>query len=166
MAKYDELLTLLGKENAEKAESLREEIDIMIHKLKFLPAENFPAVMILSQKDNLNPSSSENLREKVTLAGGILTTDLIDEKPDVIIILQHDDSLYSDLPQLLQEKWLQESNAYLNNRIYILEGEIDDDNDICSYLRGSEVLAEILQPKYFYFGHEGTNWNKFDVVTS
>ena len=162
MTKYNELLALLTTEDHQHAESLQEEINIMIHKLKFLPAENFPTVVFLSQKDNFEPFSSESLREKVALAGAKLITDL-QEKPHIVVVMQHDESLYSHMPDLLQQSWLQHAVAYLNNRIYIIEST-DFDTDLRQYLKESEMLAEILQPKYFYFGHEGNGWIKFDRI--
>lgn len=69
MTYYEELLGYLKSEDREKAGFLEEEINIMIHKLKFLPTESFPGVIILSQKNNFKAVTSESLREKVTLAG-------------------------------------------------------------------------------------------------
>ncbi len=163
MTKYDELLAYLTLEDNEKAELFEEEINIMIHKLKFLPEENFPSVVFLDQKNNFEPLFSESLHEKVTLAGAKLTID-IQAKPHIVVILQSDDSLYSHLPDVLQQDWLQHSIAYLNNRIYIIENT-DFDTDLHKYLKESEILAEILQPKYFYFGHEGNGWIKFDIAS-
>ncbi len=162
MTKYEELLAFLKRENNEKAELLEEEINIMVHKLKFLPAESFPSVAILRQKDNFKPTSPESLLEKTTLAGARLVTAL-HERLDIIVILQDDDSLYSHLPTLLQQDWIQRSLAYQYNRIYIIENP-DFDTDLQEYLKESEILAEIFQPKYFHFGHEGNGWIKFDIA--
>ncbi|NGF58293.1 hypothetical protein G5B00_17455 [Parapedobacter sp. SGR-10] len=162
MRYYEELLKHLQAENREKAAILEEEVNIMTHKLKYLPAESFPSVVILSQKDDFIPLSSESLHEKVTLAGGKLTAD-VNEGPHIVIVLQQDESLYSQLFELLQQPWLLASSAYQNNAIFVIEKTYFD-GDLYDYLVETEILAEILQPKYFYFGHEGSGWIKFDIA--
>ncbi len=162
MRYYEELLGHLQLEDQEKAAILEEEINIMIHKLKFLSSESFPTVAILSQEYNFNALSSESLREKISLAGGKLITD-VSEGPDTIILLQQDESLYSELSELLQQPWFLSSSAYKNNVIFVIENP-HFGTKLQDYLVETEILAEILQPKYFYFGHEGNGWIKFDIA--
>jgi len=163
MKYYEELLASLKLEDPEKAEFLEEEVNIMIHKLKFLLEESFPSVVILSQEDDFEPLFSESLHEKVILSGGRLLNDK-HENPNVIVLLQHDESLYSSLPELLGQSWLTQSLAYQNNAIFIIEYP-NFGRDLHTYLTETEILAEILQPKYFYFGHEGNGWTKFEVLS-
>ncbi|HMR19251.1 MAG TPA: hypothetical protein PKA53_08120 [Sphingobacterium sp.] len=163
MVYHEQLLATLQSVSPQQAEIMEEEINIMIHKLKFLPKENFPTVTVCPQNNGFAPVFSESLSEKVKIAGGQLISD-IEEKPKVIIILKSDDSLYSDLPTLLEQEWLQETPAYRNNRLFIIE--IHDFGKDADFLKETEILAEILQPKYFYFGHEGDGWIRFDLVHS
>lgn len=161
MMYYEELLATLRSTDTQQAEIMEEEINIMIHKLKFLPTENFPTVTVLQQNTDYEAVFSESLEEKVRIAGGKLTT-APQEKPQVVIILKSDDSLYGTLPTLFEQDWFQHTAAYQNNRIFIVETfSFENDHE---FLKDTEILAEILQPKYFYFGHEGNEWIKFDLV--
>jgi iron complex transport system substrate-binding protein len=142
---------------------MEEEINIMIHKLKFLPSENFPTVSILQQESDFAPIYSDELHNKIKIAGANL---ILEDKQDaqVLIIIKNDDSLYSTLPTLLEQEWLQATPAYRDNRLFIIESTDFGQNG--NFLKDTEVLAEILQPKYFYYGHEGNEWIKFDLVHS
>lgn len=162
MQYYQQILANLQNIAPEQAESLEEEVNIMIHKLKFLPAENFPSVTVLRQNDDFATDIHESLNDKIRIAGGLAATDKGDSQ--VIILRKEDDSLYSVLPELLGNEWLRNTAAYRDNRIYIIE--LDDFGSDRHFLRDTEILAEILQPKYFYFGHEGDAWTKFDLVHS
>lgn len=161
MTKYEELIDALKQDRPQDAERLEEEIDIIIHKLKFLPVENFPNTVVLSQSSNFEVSGSTELAEKVKIAGGSLMGDN-SINPDVIVIIQDDESLYSELPILLSQPHFQKSKAAATNRIYIVHDADFGMNDT-QYLSDIEILAEILQPKYFFYGHEGEDWVKFDL---
>lgn len=162
MQYYQQILANLQNTAPEQAESLEEEVNIMIHKLKFLPSENFPSVTVLYQKTDFAAEISDSLNDKIRIAGGHAATDKADSQ--VIIVCKEDDSLYSALPNLLESEWLRNTPAYRDNRIFIIES--DDFGSDTHFLRDTEILAEILQSKYFYFGHEGEAWTKFDLVHS
>lgn len=163
MQYYEQILVKMRTVTPLQAEEMEEEINIMIHKLKFLPAENFPTVKVVGQNIDFAAIYSEDLHDKVKIAGGILLKNN-EDKPQVVVILKNDDSLYSELPAFLEKEWLQNSPAYRDNRIFIIENA--DFGNVHNFLQATEILAEILQPKYFYFGHEGDNWTKFDLVHS
>lgn len=151
------------KQNAvEKAEYLEEEINILIHKLKFLPQESLPTVLILDQRNGFDPLGDTVLEEKVKIAGGVLTTDLT-SNPHIILIKQEDESLYSTLPLLLHQKEIQDTNAYKHNSIFIIQNHTFHTMQE-QYLEDVEILAETLQPKYFFYGRDGQDWVKFDVA--
>lgn len=161
MAKYEELIEELKSVNPEEAARLEEEIDIIIHKLKFLPVESFSNVILLNQQEGFEPYTSTAIAEKVKIAGGSLI-DSLDSNPDKIIIIQQDESLYSTLPLLLNQPEIIHSKAFANNAIYIIHRSEFDKKDT-DYLSDTEILAEILQPKYFFYGRDGIDWVKFEI---
>jgi iron complex transport system substrate-binding protein len=72
MQYYEQLLANLQVESPQQAELMEEEINIMIHKLKFLPSENFPTVSILQQESDFAPIYSDELHNKIKIAGANL----------------------------------------------------------------------------------------------
>lgn len=162
MTKYEELIANLRSFSPEKAEIMEEEIDVIIHKLKFLPADSFPNVAILDQKDNFAPIHHPVLAEKVKLAGGNLSANLA-EDPQVIIVIQSNSDLYTVLPSYLADLKAQKTRALLENKVFIIQNN-DFQNQDEEYVRDTEILAEIIQPKYFFFGHDGEDWVKFDFA--
>lgn len=161
MTKYQELITSLKNSNAAKAEYLEEEIDIIIHKLKFLTEDNLPKAIALNHETGFRPLESSILAEKIKIAGGRYIDNLSDN-PDCILLLQRSENLYSQLPSFLNNPAITSSSAFQNNNVYILQEETFNQSDE-NYLHDTEVLAEILQPKYFIYGHDGSAWVKFDV---
>ncbi|MBE8723217.1 substrate-binding domain-containing protein [Sphingobacterium pedocola] len=161
MAKYEELIEELKSVNPEEAARLEEEMNIIVHKLKFLPTESFSNVILLKQQEGFEPYTSTAIAEKVKIAGGNLT-DSLDANPDKIIIVQQDESLYSTLPLLLNQPAIIQSKAFANNAIYIIHNAEFDKEDAL-YLSDIEILAEILQPKYFFYGRDGIDWVKFEI---
>ena len=161
MTKYQEIISQLKDIEPAKAEYLEEEIDIMLHKLKFLAEDNFPKTILLAQKDNFTAAESATLAEKIRIAGGRYISNLADN-PDCIIILQENESLYGQLFEILNNDLVKHSGAYQNNNIYIIQDSSFNSSD-SNYLKDTEILAEILQPKYFIYGHDGNAWVKFEV---
>lgn len=162
MTKYEEIIANWKNSNPAQAELMEEEIDLIIHKLKFLPQDSLPIVAILDQKDNFKPIYNELLAEKVKIAGGVLA-DNIEQNPQVIIIIQESNELYQVLPSYLSDLKSQKVRALIENKVYIIQGDNFEDIDE-TYVRDAEVLAEILQPKYFFYGRDGEDWVKFDLL--
>lgn len=162
MTKYEELLSKLKQQNSLDAERVEEEMDIIVHKLKFLAAENFPKVIVLNQYSGFQPSYSDILSEKIKIAGGKLMRSFIDSNPDIIIVIEQNHTLYSTLPTLLDQPEIRLSKAYEANAVYVVYNTMFEDYDE-HYLMDIEILAEILQPKYFFFGREGQDWVKFSI---
>ena len=161
MTKYQEIIDSLKEHNPAQAEYIDEEINIIIHKLKFLSQDNFPKTIVLNHQTNFEPMQDAIVEEKVKVAGGRFIKHWIDN-PDCIIIVQYNESLYSQIADLLNTPIVTASNAYQQNNIYIIqESSFNTDDEV--YLRDAEILAEILQPKYFVYGHDGSAWVKFDV---
>lgn len=161
MTKYQEIIANLKVVDSSQAERMEEEIDIMLHKLKFLPRENFPKTVLLDQSSAFNPIISRLLEEKVKISGGQYITDLKDN-PQVIILIQETENLYAEISSLLQEELIKSSDAYTNNRIYIIHNKTFNQDD-SSYLQDLEILSEIIHPKFFYFDRNGKDWVQFDM---
>ena len=162
MTRYQELINQLQVEDVEKAEILQDEIDIIIHKLKFLPRDNFPKTIVLDQANAFEPLSDDLLAEKINIAGGRLITSL-DEGAELIIIKQADEALYGELPTLLSSTIIKSSYASKADRVYIISSTDFHTSDE-HYLADVEILAEILQPKYFVYGRDGQDWVKFSIA--
>ena len=161
MTKHQEIIAQLRFSNPPQAEFMEEEIDIMIHKLKFLSSDNFPKTLILNQANEYEALFDSVLQEKIQIAGGQLINDIA-LSPDCLIFIQTNDSLYSDLPQLINDNTLSQSGAIKNNNVYVIPSTNFNQLDE-NYLLETEILAEIQQPKYFFFGKEGEGWLKFNL---
>src|SRR5690606_310188 len=129
MTKYQEIIADLKVVDSSQAERMEEEIDIMLHKLKFLPRENFPKTVLLDQSSAFNPIVSRLLEEKVKISGGQYITDLKDNA-QVIILIQETEKLYAEISSLLQEELIKSSDAYTNNRIYIIHNKTFNQDDV------------------------------------
>lgn len=160
MTTYEEIIARIKNVDQAEAERWEEQIDIITHKLKFLPTESIPTVCVLDQSNDFRAVNSPQLKEKVRIAGGIPTDD-VDENTEILIIRQADESLYSLIPGLIEQ--YQTAKAITNNKIYIIQSELFEQTDT-SYLLDLEILAEILQPKYFVFGRSSEHWIKFELV--
>jgi len=114
--------------------------------------------------------------ELVTMAGGMnifgktgehspwLTWDeLILADPDMIVILPcgYDmTTTHRELPALtLHPRW-DKLKAVQNGHIYITDGNQYFNRPGPRLVESVEILAEILHPEVFHFGHEGTGWER------
>lgn len=159
MTKYKEIIELLKVKDAFQADLMEERINLIMHKLKFLSGDSIPLVNIQSFTDNFEPTYNSLLAEKVKIAGGKLVEDTNDN-PQIIIFHNDCIELYQRLPAYLQELKSNKVRALLENKIFITNNCVLQDNDQ-TYIQDIELLAEIIQPKYFVFGQEGNNWTKF-----
>ncbi|WP_164112664.1 MULTISPECIES: ABC transporter substrate-binding protein [Sphingobacterium] len=160
MTKYNEIIATLKQKDSQLAEHWEEEIDTIVHKLKFLPSDAIPSVCIVDQSNDFQIVYSLDLQEKVKIAGGKLVSDF-DKNIGIFIILQKDESLYSIVPSFIQKQ--QDTKAIINNNLYVIHSPQFDANDE-NYLQDIEILAEIIQSKYFIFGRDVHDWIKFDLV--
>src|SRR5690606_18828345 len=159
---YTTLLQHTQQRDTNAAEYLEEEINILIHKLKFIPEQQRPAVLILAQDTDFQPLFNEQLDDSVSIAGGKLLSEKYDN-PSILVIIQEDEKLYADLPIILQDDVLSRTDAIGNNQVYIIQ-KVNLGTDPSSFLREIGILAEIIQPKYFIYGHKGTDWVQFDMA--
>jgi iron complex transport system substrate-binding protein len=145
-----------------EAEYLDEEINILIHKLKFIPQEQRPTVLTVEQRSGFEPIYNEQLMDSVQIAGGSLLQEKFDN-PSILLIIQENESLYSEIGTLLEDDLLARTNAVTANQVYIIQ-KTDLGLHADDFLVDVEICAEILQPKYFIYGHQGQDWVKFDLT--
>jgi iron complex transport system substrate-binding protein len=152
----------------EFTEEQQERIDIIHHKLKFI--EQKPTVACIMNLDPLILAGDDKA-ELVNMAGGTTISGtsetMLQLNPDVIVLLPGDNNIaqsISEIDQLLQLPGFADLKAIKNNRFYIADaGEYFNNNDADNVVDSVELLAEILYPKQFIFGHEGQGWIKFTI---
>ncbi len=159
---YNTLLKNMQQTQPNLAEHLDEEINILIHKLKFIPEDQRPSVLILEQQTGFQPLFNEQLGDSIAIAGGKLLTEKYDN-PSLLFIVQENDKLYTDVPALLLDEILSRTDAVQSNNVYIIQKRNFgmESND---FLHDLEICAEIVQPKYFIYGRKGTDWVQFDIA--
>ena len=156
---YTEIAEDLQKNNPTAYEELDEEIHIIIHKLKFIPLESRPNVQVISNDQSIQ---QDYLQELLKVAGAQPIASAVPlEDVEILIFIDETNNYLSTLPVELQTLYA-ESKAVKNNQIYIIQKSAFA-KDKAAYIQDIEVLAEIVQSKYFVFGHEGEEWIKFDI---
>lgn len=165
------------KEKGEELiEGLEERINIIRHKLKFISDTEKPAVACVEWLEPMMLSGNW-IPEMVTLAGGtpILTdpgkhspyidwTDIRLADPDVIVLMPCGFSIertMRELDVLLQLPGFADLKAVKNNRVYMADGNQYFNRPGPRIVDSVEILAEIINPKQFIFGYEGSGWIKF-----
>lgn len=162
-SEYQKLLQTLKDTDTAAYERLEEEIDIVYHKLKFIPAESRPRVTLISNIRDLSQDFSSLTKEALEIAGGSWQSSLGILEAEKIIVVQQDALLYTDLPVVLEEPTIAQSPAITNNELYIIQQDVFDGASPEAFLRQVEIFAEIIQSKYFIYGHDGQDWVQFDL---
>lgn len=160
---YQKLLNHLKETNAQAHEHLEEEIDIVFHKLKFIPLESRPRVAVISNIRDFSQDFRAITQEALEIAGGVWLSMEDLAQADKVIVVQQDASLYNDLPIALQNSLLGETAAISQNELYIIQQSAFEGGTANDFLRQVEIFAEIVQPKYFIYGHEGEGWVRFEL---
>jgi iron complex transport system substrate-binding protein len=152
----------------ELTEEQQERIDIIHHKLKFIEQKPTVACII-----NLDPLilAGDDKAELIRIAGGTAISGtaetMLQLNPDIIVLMPSDNSIaqsMSEIDQLLQLPGFADLKAIKNNRFYIADtGQYFNNADADNFVDSVELLAEIIYPKQFIFGHEGQGWIKFSV---
>ncbi|CAM3731754.1 ABC transporter substrate-binding protein [Sphingobacterium prati] len=145
----------------ELIEKIEDETDILIHKLKFITASDRPKVLVLDQIDPLKINESAYLQESIKIAGGIPT--IVANEADKIILIDSDQNVFSRVPLLLNDSAIAQSKAIELDQLFIITKPNFATIPGYDYLIELESLAEILQPKYFVYGHEGKDWLQFQL---
>ncbi|MVZ64293.1 hypothetical protein GQF61_00370 [Sphingobacterium sp. DK4209] len=154
---YTEIAEELQKNNPTAYEELDEEIHIIIHKLKFIPQESRPIVQVIRNEG----IQQDYLNELLKVAGAQNSGSTVPlQDVEILIFIDESYSYLSTLPVELSSVYA-DSKAVKNNHIYVIQ-KPDFAKDKSAYIQDIEVLAEIIQSKYFVFGHEGEEWIKFD----
>jgi iron complex transport system substrate-binding protein len=155
-------------------EDLQERIDIIRHKLKFVDSR--PTVACIEWLEPLMISGNW-VPEMVEIAGGktvlgeagkhspsISWEDIQLHDPDIIIVMPCGFSIERSMKEinlLLNRPGFQYLKAAKNNQVYIADGNHYFNRSGPRIVDSIEILAEIIQPKFFSFGYEGDGWIKF-----
>ena len=139
--------------DAAQQEDLQERLDIVEHKIKFM--DKMPVALV-----DVNNNSSYFLAEEIALAGGMLESDIYSA---VFIIYYQPGKTLTDLmrevPSVLNEEW----QAVKNNRIILLNDNVEREKSAENVVSLIEDMAEMLHPGSFIFGHEGDKWIRFNA---
>ncbi|NCD71594.1 cobalamin-binding protein [Mucilaginibacter agri] len=157
-------------------EELQERVDIIKHKLKFI--ENKPTVACIEWLEPLMVSGNW-IPELVDIAGGtsilaengkhspyVEWVDIRLADPDIIVLMPCGFGIERTMKEiniLLEQPGFADLKAVKNNRIYIADGNQYFNRPGPRIVDSIEILAEIINPKQFIFGYEGSGWIKFDM---
>lgn len=148
-------------------EEQQERVDLIIHKLKFI--EQKPAVACVRSLDPIM-LGNDLIAELVGIAGGTAiignSQTLLELDPDVIILMPDGypiEETMRHITGLLELPNFNGLKAAKTNRLYIADAEQFLNNDTENTVDSIELLAEIINPKQFIFGHEGNGWVKFSL---
>lgn len=132
-------------------EELQERLDIVEHKIKFM--DKIPVACL-----DVNNNSNYLLSEEIASAGGMFESDVLNA---VYIIYYQSEKTLVDLmrevPAILNPEW----QAVKNNRIILLNDDVNRERTAKNAVSLIEDIAEMLHPGYFIFGHEGDKWIRF-----
>jgi len=163
-------------DSADVLEEIQDRAELISHKLKFV--ENRPAVVCLEALEPIT-IAGYLVPDLVTVAGGITVItdpgqvvniisweDLRLQDPDILVVMAEGFSIERTLRAmdiLLQQPGFGDLKSVKNKRLYIADGENYFYQTNPHLIEAIEILAEIIYPKQFIFGHEGEGWIKFDV---
>jgi iron complex transport system substrate-binding protein len=86
---------------------------------------------------------------------------LLAADPDVIVVLPCGYDLVktrAEMPALTAKPEWSQLSAVQNRRVYLTDGNQFFNRPGPRLVESLEILAEILHPNVFHFGHEGTGW--------
>lgn len=151
----------------ELAAHLEERLNIIRHKLKFIPHEQRPNVLCVREVSPTILAHDAYLDNLIDIAGGIAYTDWDKGpfNPDILVLITDRPvpELLNELPATLATRHWADTNALKNNNIYLVHDS--------HYLRqpgariadDTEILAEIINPQYFIFGRDADAWMPFQL---
>ncbi|MBC7744527.1 MAG: cobalamin-binding protein [Flavobacterium sp.] len=157
-------------------ENLEERVNIIKHKLKFFDTK--PSVACIEWMDPLMIAGNW-IPELVDIAGGnsILTQNnehsifiefekICIANPEIIILMPCGFSIERTLKEmqlLLQLSGWSQLSAVKNNKIFIADGNQYFNRPGPRIVDSIEILSEIIHPKQFKFGYEGSGWIQFNI---
>ena len=152
-------------------ERLQARMAVIAARARGLPER--PTVACLEWIDPLMAAGNW-MPELVEMAGGVnlfgvagrhapwLTwEDLCDRDPDVILALPCGfdvERTRQEMPALTQKAEWPRLKAVRNRRVYLCDGNQYFNRPGPRLVESLEILAEVLNPSVFHFGHEGTGW--------
>ncbi|MDO8461787.1 MAG: cobalamin-binding protein [Deltaproteobacteria bacterium] len=89
--------------------------------------------------------------------------ELVKKDPDVIVVLPCGYDIQKtreEMPVLTQKKEWKKLKAVKNSHVFLTDGNQYFNRPGPRLVESLEILAEILHPSLFHFGHEGTGWQK------
>lgn len=153
------MLLPLGKSQNMTAEA-EELIELIAHKLKFV--DNKPSVCTIQTIQPIGFITDDVWQEKLVQMGA-LTSGVLSKDVDVLLVKIDDCSIAQTLAQLTDLMAIpcwDETRALQLQRVYLVD---DQQFTAASPLEQIEILAEIIHPKLFAFGHEGKAWIKLSL---
>ncbi len=151
MVQFEKLLQ--GVHDGELADTFKERLEIVQHKLKFMEA--VPVAVL-----NLNREMELFISDYLIAAGAYLV-ETADLGVYVLYYQQNADlnKLMAEAPLQLENEW----QAVQNNRIALLDANAYNLEEAADRVTLVEDLAEILHPGAFIFGSEGNSWVRFNL---
>ncbi|WP_257669500.1 ABC transporter substrate-binding protein [Parapedobacter tibetensis] len=149
------------------AENLEERINIITHKLKFIADEHKPKVLCINGVSPMTIAHNEYIDNLVSIAGGINYFDAPSDKlnPDLLIIIssQPMPQLLDELPAALSNREWSETQAVKNNNVYVIHNSKFLHQPGATIADDIEILAEIINPRQFFFGRNEDVWMQFSL---
>jgi iron complex transport system substrate-binding protein len=90
--------------------------------------------------------------------------DLLEKDPDVIVVLPCGFDIVrtrQDMPLLTAKPGWRDLRAVKNRKVYLADGNQFFNRPGPRLVESLEILAELLHPDGFHFGHEGSGWQRF-----
>ncbi|UKJ06996.1 hypothetical protein [Solitalea lacus] len=158
---------LLGNVSDEIREDLETRIDIIEHKLKYVTDK--PVVAIVNSLEPLSLATVD--KNLLSLVGGSATdaTNLISWEdlkaidPEILVFAIPGSPIPQTLSLVFEKvpmSSLGELFAMKSNRVFIADSHLFYDLTGEALVDHLELMAEIINPKQFYFGFEGDGWVK------
>lgn len=171
-----ELLTLWEKQNQTAAEhriqkasreDIIERLEIIAHKLKFIPDEARPKVHYIQEINPVTITPNPYLDLLIRLSGGIPQTDPSAEgfNPSVLLVLSDKPvpDLFKELPMMLSMSEISDIEAIKNNQVFLIHHPEHLKTIGKQLAEDAEILAEIICPGYFIFGRDQDAWMQFSL---
>ncbi|POY36559.1 hypothetical protein C3K47_09290 [Solitalea longa] len=161
---------LLGSVSVEIREDLETRIDIIEHKLKYVTDK--PVIAIVESLVPFKLAVVNN--ELVSLVGGSVVEssainsweDMKAIDPEIVVFALKGFDIPKTLSAVFEQvpmELLGQLFATKSNRLYIVNPENFYGASGAALVDHLELMAEIINPKQFYFGFEGEGWVKLSV---
>lgn len=161
---------LLSDVPAELREDLETRIDIIEHKLKYVTDK--PTVAIVESLEPFRLASVDG--ELLNLVGGTaikaedaaLWNDVKTIDPEILIFAIKGNSIPQTLSEVFEKVPMDimgDLFAMKSNRVFIADSENFYNVTGEKLVDHLELVAEIINPKQFYFGFEGNGWVKLSI---